>query len=450
MKKVAIIGGNISGLTTIFSLQDELEPSEVVLIEKNHYDLKTAPLYGVTLASIFEKILNHFDISFTTEPLIYDLTQIHDSDGKIVMEFQTPISIVDLPLFQLKFSKSIGQEYVLDRTKAMKFQSLHGKNILRISTTGRRSGIIEATTTIDSSGFDWFLARESMEREEYNFFRHNYFTFYQVVLETTRTSIEREALHIIFNEYAVPGGFAVLFSPTSDKTWILGFYNAFLTHRTPLDSINTVKNSLGIIGRITHIFSREIFLGRPLLTISPFSSVFLFGASNLGVYPTLFSGIVYNITATQKLAGFLLRLLDSYMSPEEISLRINNYYAKMLFPISEIFDAIRILLLSIRSNILEDLITWNLELLKMIFFGQSSNIGDRLLQILIRFLSSPQISKKAMIILRSIHELLEVFKDMPSDSMSSWIEFAQSFSREYSKRVTQLVPKNLAESIAKK
>ena len=93
MKEIAIIGGNISGITTTFLLQDEYDPSEVILLEKKPIRSTTPPMYAVMAASILEKMLNQFGIDSAIEPFIYDLTQIHDVEGKVVLEFQTPLSL---------------------------------------------------------------------------------------------------------------------------------------------------------------------------------------------------------------------------------------------------------------------------------------------------------------------------------------------------------------------
>lgn len=444
MKEIAIIGGNISGITTTFLLQDEYDPSEVILLEKKPIRSTTPPMYAVMAASILEKMLNQFGIDSAIEPFIYDLTQIHDVEGKVVLEFQTPLSIVDLPSFREKFSCIIDTNYIVDRAEVISYREVNEQK-RKLSVRNQHIDIIETNNIIDASGFDWFYTKEAMRIEEYIPFKHNFFTFYQAIIETSRIPIEREALHISFNEYATPGGFSILFSTNSDRLWVLGFYNKFLTHKTPIESVNTVKNALGIVGRVSQIRSKEIFLGRPLLQISPQNNIFLVGASNLSVYPVLVSGAIYNIFTTQEVVKFLLKLLDSQRTPKEISFELNSYYTKTLFPISEIFDAFRVLLLTVRREILEDFITLSLEILETIFRSPPTDIGIELIQMLIRLISSPKVSKKILTILRSVYELLEAFKSKSDEDTDSWMPFVRLFSTKYSKQVTQLVPISLAK-----
>ncbi|MCR8471569.1 MAG: hypothetical protein NDP11_00800, partial [Crenarchaeota archaeon] len=292
--KLVIIGGGQAGLTATLLLQDELEHSEMLLLEKDPYDPKLESLYVISPGSSFEEMVRSLGIDKLEEIAFYDLIQMHDYNGRTIFEYEIPVAIVNMSLLRWALSRLIDGEFIREQTQAIKIQKESEEKAIKILAAGRSSKVFEANSIIDSSGFDWFLTREVMKREGYELFRHNSFLFYQALLESTRIPIDKEALHVVFNEFAVPGGIAFLFSLENDKILISGYYNTYLTSKTPRESANIIKNSFGVVGRIVNIHSRRIILGRPLLLVSPSESVFLLGASNLGIYPTIFSGIVHN------------------------------------------------------------------------------------------------------------------------------------------------------------
>jgi len=60
--KLVIIGGGQAGLTATLLLQDELEHSEMLLLEKDPYDPKLESLYVISPGSSFEEMVRSLGI----------------------------------------------------------------------------------------------------------------------------------------------------------------------------------------------------------------------------------------------------------------------------------------------------------------------------------------------------------------------------------------------------
>lgn len=445
--KLVIIGGGQAGLTATLLLQDELEHSEMLLLEKDPYDPKLESLYVISPGSSFEEMVRSLGIDKLEEIAFYDLIQMHDYNGRTIFEYEIPVAIVNMSLLRWALSRLIDGEFIREQTQAIKIQKESEEKAIKILAAGRSSKVFEANSIIDSSGFDWFLTREVMKREGYELFRHNSFLFYQALLESTRIPIDKEALHVVFNEFAVPGGIAFLFSLENDKILISGYYNTYLTSKTPRESANIIKNSFGVVGRIVNIHSRRIILGRPLLLVSPSESVFLLGASNLGIYPTIFSGIVHNNDIVRKLTRTVLNLMDSGIPLEEISAKINDYNAKVIFPFSEILDIIRVILLMMRSATLEDAYVWIPKLLLKTSFLEQIASGEQMIRIATSLLSDSKLLRIVTNLLGVVYELLRISDGIPMSSTQSQAEFIKYFSTEYSQRINKLLPSYLVEKI---
>lgn len=445
--RLVIIGGGLAGLGTAFILQDELEPSEMLLLEKERYDPKSSSLSTASLGSSFEKTLRSLGIDASEGVTFYDAIQIHNWDGKVLLEYDIPIAIADVSFLRWEFSRLIRKEYIREHTEVTRIQRKSNERNIEILTSGKTSEVYKASSIIDSSGFDWFLTKEAIETERYEFFRHNDYVFYQALLESTRVPIDKETIHIIFNEFAVPGGFAILFNPERDKVLISGYYNVSLTSRTPRESANVVKNSLGIVGRLVGIYSRRIPLGRPLLLISPYESMFLIGASNLGVYPTIFSGVIYNNSTTEKLTRTILKLMDSGIPSEDVSLRINAYHVRSIFPQSEALDILRAALLLLRSAELEDISARIFEIFSKLLSSELIISNKYMVEILMNLLSDSRVLKKIIALLKVAYDLLKLSENIPTDSMNSQTEFAKFFSSQYSQKMNGLLPQSLVEKV---
>ena len=434
-----VVGCGVAGLSVAGFLSEDYD---VCVVERNPKEHIGGDLWAIIGERGYQRLQNLGAERLETPPVFFDEVRIYDSEGRQILEHQTSLVAIELRSLMRALIKCYDGFAIVDKTIANSYKIGRDGVIEKLSVCGKKHEVYAPAFVVDASGYSMFFARRKLQAENRLLFRHNVFDFFHAEFSDIYKPPDKEALHIMFSDWSTPGGISITFFQ-GDRAKICGFYNRYLSSLPTARRCNQIKNSLGFFARLLWARNRSIILSYPLFCPS-YGNVFLVGAATLSVYPIFFSGISQNIGLMAKLPEKIAEVVERSTTVQETMFE----YAKALIPMlyrGMLNDAIRILLVSMRSQDIERIADTVLEAMKILTRHEHVSEGD-IFGVVLSLLQYDRLMHRLSDIAAMFVELYEVLRK-PMGSLLDVNRLAKEFSKRYIKNVSEIVGDLLAEKI---
>ena len=437
-----VIGGGLAGILSASILGEDYR---VLVVEKKPIeDLGRDIWILIDEGSLrnLEKFgldLNQLDVD------IYDEIQVHDANGRVLLEYSYPLAVVEL---RKLYKTLIENLEVKLKDKSEVLESLVEKDRIRkIKIANKKSEVVHTNFLIDASGLSFHISKKSIAEERYRLYTHNVFRFFQGMFLDAYGNIDKSMLHLTICDISTPGGFSWAFI-VRDRAYVMGFHNEYLSSViSPEQRVNIIRNSLGIFGRFSRVHQWRVLMGHPMINPT-YKNVFVVGMANLSIYPLFTSGIGYNSVQTSDLAKTIIDVLDSETELDNVSYRYSIAYLRKHIHRGVLNDILRLLLLGMRSYQIEGIACMVLELMSIMSKSLRASINHSLLMELVtELLSDVGLTKRIQRIANMIIELYKVYERIPKN-IGELIKDAIRFNAVYDKKVGEILNKQLCERIS--
>jgi len=436
------VGSGIAGLVSSEILCDEFKTMVVEAKPSDELGLNNKVLMLESQLRNLERVgleVNSIDA------YVFDNTQIHDVNGKVIFEYSYPLVILDLNQVLRSLLKNAEVDIMLG-TKATGRIDLKRKEFLRVGVEGRKRESIQTRYLVDASGRYLYVSRRGMIAQGYRLSKHNIYHFYQsIVSDLGRICVDKSSIHLILSDIHSPGGFSWCFV-RGDKAYIQGFYNSFLSSVSSRMRSLFVKNSLGIVGRLSIVKKWTVPLGHPILSPA-YERSFFMGSSNMSIYPLFVSGIGHNIVQTMDLSKKLARIVGSNNIADEGYIEYMRHYTKNHIFRGFLNDFLRIMFLELRTQNIEDLATNIFDTVSIISRTLESTASlITLAHIAVDILERVGFTRKVR---KIISLLIELYK-LQSEDVENFGEIAeksQHLNKIYDERIGEIMEPPLKQRI---